>query len=105
MSNVSDLTTEILIQIRDGISLLRVDLTGRLDETNARLDETNARLDETNARINKLREETRQGLADVKSAFSDLDHVVLRQDESQGRLAARVDALEGRVNDLEKKAG
>jgi methyl-accepting chemotaxis protein len=47
----TDLTTEILKQIRDGILDLRQDFNERLDQTNARLDQTNERLDQTNTRL------------------------------------------------------
>ena len=43
----TDLTTEILKQIRDGIEELRQDFNHRLDQTNERLDQTNERLDRT----------------------------------------------------------
>lgn len=52
----TDLTTRVLIEIRDEIKATRVDLSSRIDETNARLDETNRRLDGTNQRLERLEE-------------------------------------------------
>jgi len=40
----TDITTEILKQIRDGITELRGDFNHRLDQTNERLDQNNSRL-------------------------------------------------------------
>lgn len=94
MSNVTDLTTEILVQIRDSVR-----------ETNARLDATNVRLDATNARLDDLRTEMRQGFADVRGAIADLDHVVLRHEESQRQLVERVERVEARLDVLEKRTG
>ena len=42
---MADLTTQILIEIRDEIRTTRSHLSGRIDQTNARLDQTNTRLD------------------------------------------------------------
>lgn len=57
----TDLTIEILREIRDGISGLRTEFIERLDQTNARLDQTNARLDQANTRLGNVE----QGLADL----------------------------------------
>jgi len=42
---MADLTTQVLIEIRDEIRATRVDLSERIDQTNTRLDQTNTRLD------------------------------------------------------------
>ena len=61
-----DVTVKILIEIRDEIRKTNE----RLDDTNARLDTTNQRLDNGLAgvreEIGRLREELREGLADVR---------------------------------------
>jgi len=41
----TDLTLEVLREIRDGITELREDFGRRLDQTNARLDQANQRLE------------------------------------------------------------
>ena len=46
----TDVTTKILIEIRDGIR----GTNERLDQTNERLDQTNERLDQTNERVTVL---------------------------------------------------
>jgi cell division protein FtsB len=70
LPRVGDLTTRVLISIRDGIETLaerlesgfagvneRLDQTNlRLDQTNDRLDQTNDRLDQTIARLDNLRD-------------------------------------------------
>jgi len=70
---VLDLTTRVLIEIRDDVrktnarldalttvvhqTNTRLDaLTGEVHQVNARLDQTNARLDQTNARLENLRD-------------------------------------------------
>ena len=50
----TNLTTEILKQIRDGIRDLRQGFNERLDQTNARLDQTSARLDLINTRLARV---------------------------------------------------
>jgi len=56
----TDLTTEILKQIRDGIKELREDFNQRLDQTNARLDQTNSRLGRVEQGLNDLGKFMRQ---------------------------------------------
>src|ERR1051325_8763070 len=51
---MADLTTQVLIEIRDEIAATRVDLSERIDQTNGRLDQTNERLDQTNTRLDRL---------------------------------------------------
>ncbi len=69
---MADLTTEVLVEIRDEIRTMRSELGGKIDQTNARLDQTNARLD---------RLERRQGESDI-------------------RVATELVAVVGAVNDL-----
>ena len=53
--NPSDLMLRILEQIRDELRSTRVELSARIDETNARLDATrvelSSRIDQTNTRL------------------------------------------------------
>jgi len=76
---MADLTTEILVEIRNEIRTLRGDLSGRIDQTNARLDQTNSRLDQTNARLERLER---------------------RQTESEVRISTELVAVVGAVNHL-----
>jgi septal ring factor EnvC (AmiA/AmiB activator) len=64
----TDLTIEILREIRDGIGALRVDFNQRLDQTNERLDQTNERLDQTNQRLDQSNER----LGRVERGLNDL---------------------------------
>jgi hypothetical protein len=61
---MADVTTEILIEIRDEIRATRTDLSTRIDETNARLDQTNGQLDQTNTRLDRV--ERRQTAGEVR---------------------------------------
>jgi hypothetical protein len=71
-ASMADLTTEILIDIRDEIRATRTDLSSRIDQTNQRLDQTNQRLD----RLGR------------------------RQVDAEIRLSTEVVALTGAVKDL-----
>jgi methyl-accepting chemotaxis protein len=55
-----DLTTEILKQIRDGITSMRQEFNERLDQTNQRLDQTIQRLDRVEEGLNDLGQFMRQ---------------------------------------------
>jgi hypothetical protein len=46
-----NLTTRILIEIRDRLDQTRIELNSRLDQTNARLDQTDARLEQLRAEM------------------------------------------------------
>jgi hypothetical protein len=54
---MSDLTNEILIEIRDEIRATRTDLGARLEQTNSRIDQTNSRLDRSNERLDRVVQE------------------------------------------------
>lgn len=84
------LTTRILIEIRDEIRRTREDLNGRLDQTNERLDQTNERLDQTNQRLGVLARIT-QGI----------DTRLSKIETGDAFIPARVQALEERVTNLE----
>ena len=100
---MSNLTTKILIEIRDEIKETRTSLTARLDETNSRLDETNSRLDETNSRLDHMG--TR---LDRMGARMDAHEKVLvrlvdlseRHEVALGKLVTGMDELNGRFDDF-----
>lgn len=94
MADVSDVTVEILKQIRDEIRTTRTDLAGRIDQTNARLDQTNARLDKV--------EETLLELA-TQQRFM-VKHLRENRDREL-RIEAEVDSLRKRVEDIERRLG
>jgi hypothetical protein len=109
----TDLTIEILKDIRDGVrgTNTRIDATNaRIDETNARLDaridETNVRLDTGLAGLRKQQAQTEIRLATelvaVSTAVRDLTEVLRARD---GGLRARVEDHERRLDVLEKKSG
>jgi hypothetical protein len=76
---MADLTTEILIEIRDEIRATRTELSSRIDQTNGRIEHTNQRLDQTSER---------------------LEQAAKRQVEAEIRLSTEVVALTGVVRDL-----
>jgi chromosome segregation ATPase len=90
---VSDLTTEILIQIRDGVHELREHAA----ETNARLDRTRtelvARIDQTNLRLDRTRTEL---IAKIEQTNAKIDGTNTRL----GRLEDGVSTLIGQVTIL-----
>src|ERR1700722_10939049 len=99
----SDITIEILkdirdeirgvrTELRDEIRGVRTELAARLDLTNERLDTNNQRLDLGESRLLELREEQRFVFRYTK-AISERD----------AHLEPRVSALEGRVDKLESK--
>lgn len=105
---MSDVAVEILRDIRDEIRHTRVDLSGRIDATNARLDAVNARLDATNQRLDHLGSrqvevETRIGteLVAVVGAIRDLRDTLLED----RRLRDTVADHESRIARLERRAG
>jgi hypothetical protein len=83
---MADLTTQILIEIRDEIRATRVDLSSRIDQTNGRLDQMNGRIDQTNERL------------DLTNGR--LEQVAKRQVEAEIRLSTEVVALTGVVREL-----
>ncbi len=89
----SDLTLEILRQIRDEIRATREDLGGRIDQTNLRLDQTNSRLDHVETTLLDLAEQQRF-LVRHAVAGRDRDERVDRELEG---LKSRVEAVEARL--------
>jgi septal ring factor EnvC (AmiA/AmiB activator) len=100
------LTVEILKQIRDEIRTTRVDLVGRIDQTNQRLDQTNQRLDQTNQRL----DQTNQRLDQVETTLLDLaeqQRFVVRHlkalADRDSRLEREIDDLRSRVDAIESR--
>jgi chromosome segregation ATPase len=101
---MADLTTQILLEIRDEIRTTRADLGARIDETNSRLDQTNSRLDQTNSRLDRLERRQTEGevrvgtaLVDVTGAIHELRDVLLADRELRSTVAdheQRLQALE-----------
>ncbi|WP_089729107.1 hypothetical protein [Candidatus Thiosymbion oneisti] len=96
----TDLTTEILKQIRDGITELREDFNHRLDQTNSRLEELrqdfNHRLDQTNSRLGRVE----QGLNDLGKFMR---QIALDQAKHERFHAHHVERLEEDVTDLKAR--
>jgi hypothetical protein len=88
----SDITIEILKDIRDEIRGVRTELGARLDVTNERLDVNNQRLDMVESTLLDLAEQQRFVVRYTK-AISERD----------AHLEPRVSALETRVGNLESK--
>jgi hypothetical protein len=112
----SEITVEILKQIRDGITSMHGDFAERLDKLredfNERVDATNERLDATNERLDG----NNQRLDRVEQGLIDLGHfmrqIALDQARHERFHIHHVDLLEkdvldlkGRVTRLEKRRG
>lgn len=108
---VSDLTTEILIQIRDGVHQTRTELGARLDGVSARLDQTNAKLDRTNARLDRTRTELIAKIDETNSRLGDTNakldrtriEVIAKLDDTNAKLGqtnTRLARLEDGVSTL-----
>ncbi len=93
----TDLTTEILKQIRDGIEELRQDFNRRLDQTNERLDQTNSRLGRVEQGLNDLGKFMRQIALDQAKHERFHTHHVDRLEEDVTDLKGRVQRLEQRT--------
>ncbi|WP_058557112.1 hypothetical protein [Thiohalocapsa sp. ML1] len=93
----SDLTIEILREIRDGIRDLRTDFMQRLDETNSRLDQTNARLENVEHGLLDLGKFMRQiALDQARHERFHTHHVDILEDDMKD-LKVRVQRLEDRA--------
>ena len=92
----TDLSIEILREIRDSIRDLRDDFNTRLDQTNTRLDQTNTRLDQTNARLER-----------VEHGLNDLGHfmrqIALDQAKHERFHTHHLERLEDDVKDLKER--
>jgi hypothetical protein len=90
----TDLTIEILREIRDGISGLRTEFIERLDQTNARLDQTNLRLGNVEQGLNDLGKFMRQiALDQAKHERFHTHHVEILEEDVKN-LKVRVERLE-----------
>jgi archaellum component FlaC len=90
----TDLSIEILREIRDSIRDLRDDFNTRLDRTNARLDQTNARLERVEHGLNDLGHFMRQIALDQAKDERFHTHHVERLEDDVKDLKERVQRLE-----------
>jgi hypothetical protein len=90
---MSDLTTDILVEIRDEIRRTN----GRLDQTNGRLDQTNDRLERLERRQTQAEIRIATELTGVTGAIHELRDTLI----ADRRFAARVDDHERRIAALE----
>ncbi len=92
----SDITVELLKQIRDGVYQTH----DRLDQTNARLDETNQRLDQTNRRLDQTRLELLEKIDENRVGIGGLSERVDQTNARLSRLETSVSTLVGGVSTL-----
>jgi len=104
--DTSDLTVQILREIRDELRATKVELGAGIRETNARLDQTNARLEQSNARLDRL--DKRQTESEIRLT-TELVAVAHAVDSLKELLAQRLDLLkqvnghELRISALEER--
>jgi hypothetical protein len=99
MMSESDVTVEILKDIRDNIRGVRTELREEIRETNRRLDAVNDRLDLNNHRLDTV-ETTLLDLAEQQRFVVCYTKAISERDT---RLESRVGSLEARVEKLESK--
>ena len=87
----TDLTIEILREIRDGIRDLRDDFNERLDQTNQRLDQTNERLERVEHGLSDLGKFMRRIALDQARHERFHDQHVNRLEEDVTDLKERID--------------
>ena len=92
----SDLTIEVLREIRDSIGALRQDVNARLDLTNQRLDVANQRLDRVEHGLDDLGRFMRQIALDQAKHERFHAHHVERLEDDVVDLKTRVKRLEER---------
>ena len=90
----TDLSIEILREIRDGIGALRGDFNSRLDQTNQRLDQTNERLGRVERGLTDLGKFMRQIALEQAKHERFHSHHVERLEEDVANLKDRVLRLE-----------
>ncbi len=73
----TDLTNEILIQIRDELKSTREELSSRIDQTNSRLDTTNSRLERVERRQTESEVRLATELVNVVSAVNQLKDLIV----------------------------
>lgn len=96
----TDLTTEILIQIRDELKSTREELSKRIDQTNSRLEQTNDRLERVERRQTESEVRLASELVNVASAVNQLKDLIFADRE----LRKKVDEHERRIAALELDA-
>jgi predicted nuclease with TOPRIM domain len=94
----TDLTIEVLREIRDGIRELHEDFNARLDQANQRLDQTNERLERVEHGLNDL------GGFMRRIALDQAKHERFHRHHVE-RLEGDVADLKERVHRLEERAG
>ena len=96
----TDLTTEILIQIRDELKTTREELSSRIDQTNSRLDQTNSRLERVERRQTESEVRLASELVNVVSAINQLKDLIVADRD----LRRKVDEHDRRIALLEEHA-
>ncbi len=101
----TDITVEILKDIRDEMRQMRTDLTGRIDQTNSRIDQTNANLEalreELPRRIVESEIRTSTAIADLAGTVRDMTQVLRASHD----LAPRVARCEQDIAQLQRRVG
>lgn len=111
-SEPTDLTIEILKDIRDEVRQTRTDLTARIDATNGRIDSTNARLDalreDLSERIDGLSRRVAESEIRTATAIADLAGAVNQMTgvlRASHDLRPRVERCEQDIAELMKRVG
>jgi hypothetical protein len=101
----TDITIEVLGQIRDEIKLTRSDLSSRIDQTNARLDQTRVelgeRIDQTNARIVEAEIRLATAVVGLSGSIEDVKEMLVQQFD----LGKRVSRCETDIEQLKARVG
>ena len=108
---VLDLTTRVLIEIRDEVRRTNERLETGFGQVNSRLDQTNERIDQTNERIGQTNERLDQTNERLDVTNERLDQTIKRLDVTNARLdnlrdiaGDRYRELDARVRVLEARA-
>lgn len=89
-----DVTTQVLIQIREGVDKMRAELVEAIGETNDRVDILHTRLVKTELRLASQHAEILAGLEQLSTQLS----AGALRDEAIHSLVERVEALERKVS-------
>ena len=95
-----DLTTEILIQIRDELKSTREQLSSRIDQTNSRLDQANSRLEQVEKRQTQTEVRLATELISVATAVNQLKDLLIADRD----LRQKVEEHDRRIAVLEHHA-
>jgi chromosome segregation ATPase len=104
----SDITIEILKDIRGEIRELRGDTNARLDETNRRLDESNRRMDDTNDRLDTIAQRVVESEMRTATAIADLAGTVREMTQvlrASHDLRPRVERCEQDIAEIKRTMG